>query len=234
MEQAGFPHLHEPYLLGELSENDRQAFEAHTLNCPECAEEVVTGSRFIEAARSVLRQRTQEFRAPVENREAVQRPEPWWRRWSIWRSGIRFAAIAALPLMAIVTYQTAVVIPGLNHRIERHDRPGVVAPVTLRPPTRGQAKVLELAPDQTDLILGVGLPPLDKGLSLSLTLQALAPGRSILNLTAAAPAAGEPLYLRIPTDGLTQGDYELRIVCQEQAGCASFEAAVYPFRVRRR
>jgi hypothetical protein len=44
----------EQYLLGELNENEREAFEEHFFSCPDCADAVQTGSSLISHARVVL------------------------------------------------------------------------------------------------------------------------------------------------------------------------------------
>lgn len=45
----------ERYLLGELEEPSRSAFEEHFFSCAQCAEEVRTSARFVANARVVLR-----------------------------------------------------------------------------------------------------------------------------------------------------------------------------------
>jgi len=44
----------ERYLLGELAETERDAYEEHFFECQICAEEVQTGSQFVHAAREVF------------------------------------------------------------------------------------------------------------------------------------------------------------------------------------
>jgi hypothetical protein len=45
----------ERYLLGEMGDEDRSAFEAHYLNCAECLEAVTFADEFMEQARPVAR-----------------------------------------------------------------------------------------------------------------------------------------------------------------------------------
>ena len=47
-------NLLEQYLLGELAEAERSAFEEHYFSCPACAEEVVTATKFLDNARRPL------------------------------------------------------------------------------------------------------------------------------------------------------------------------------------
>ena len=44
----------ERYLLGELTESEREAFEGHYFDCPVCFEQVKLGSQFMHHAREVL------------------------------------------------------------------------------------------------------------------------------------------------------------------------------------
>jgi hypothetical protein len=46
----------ERYLLGEMEEQERAAFEAHYLNCAKCLEDVTFGDEFMQAAAPVARE----------------------------------------------------------------------------------------------------------------------------------------------------------------------------------
>ena len=54
--QAVEDHAVERYFLGELSPEERDAFEEHYFTCTECAAEVCAGARFRANARRVLAQ----------------------------------------------------------------------------------------------------------------------------------------------------------------------------------
>ena len=45
----------ERYLLGELSSQQRDEFEAHLFDCPECAEDLRAAAIFLDNSRAVLR-----------------------------------------------------------------------------------------------------------------------------------------------------------------------------------
>jgi Putative zinc-finger len=53
-EQAVSRQAAESYLLGELTQEDRQAFEGHYFDCPTCFEQVKLGAQFMRHAREVL------------------------------------------------------------------------------------------------------------------------------------------------------------------------------------
>jgi len=67
----------EQYLLGELSGPEREEFEEHFFDCPECVEALEMGTGFINNARAV-------FREDRVVRPAEQR-EPWWSFLTRWR-----------------------------------------------------------------------------------------------------------------------------------------------------
>src|SRR5271169_4023416 len=93
----------ERYLLGELTESEREAFEEHFFGCPECAEEVRLGVRFQANARALLRQNG--------GWPAAAAPDSVWRRgW--WGTFLPAAAMAGCAVLAaVVGYQNLVVIP---------------------------------------------------------------------------------------------------------------------------
>ena len=245
MEQAGFPHLHDRYLMDELSESDRRAFEAHTLECPACADEVVTGSQFIEAARTVLRRRTQEFVGPVVERGAAGAPAATeavsWRR-RLWPGGARgrwiprMVALAGVPLLAAVAYQGAVVIPRLEGELTRRDQPAALTPITLRPPTRGPKQEIVLQPQDHRLVLAVG--PLDAGGAARLEVGVRrADGTPLVPafVVQSPPLAGEPLQIVLPTSPLIPGEYEVVVQAVGEQGTRDpFKVRRYPFSIVRR
>jgi hypothetical protein len=240
MEQAGFPHLHERYLLGELSGEDRRDFEAHALGCPECAEEVATGSEFIEAARRVLHKRTQEFAGPPVLGAAPTLPrDPWWRR--LWPGGARgawiprLAVVASVPLAAIVLYQSTVLVPRLQGEIRRRDQPGALSPVTLRPPTRGPKQAVHLDPQDHRLVLAVGPMDVAPGQPLEVGI-ARGDGTAVLPdfKVAASRLAGEPLQIVLPTAVLGPGEYEVVVrAVREQAPPAPLQVWRFEFSISR-
>ena len=80
----------EQYLLGELSEAEREAFEEHFFACEECAEALDTSAALTANAKAV-------FREQAAFRRAEQAETPRWRFWTGWR----FAPAAALAGWAV-------------------------------------------------------------------------------------------------------------------------------------
>jgi len=79
----------ERYLLGELTETEREAYEEHYFDCAECSEEVLYGSEFMQIAREVCI-------AEPDDAQPETGPATGWR--SNW---FRPVAMAACGLLAV-------------------------------------------------------------------------------------------------------------------------------------
>jgi len=111
--QAALESAVERYLLGELKDPERGAFEEHFFECAECAEEVRLGTRFQANARAALR----ETGWPA----AVPAAGAWQRWWGALGSALGArkllpaAAMAGCAALALAGYQSFVLIPQLRH-----------------------------------------------------------------------------------------------------------------------
>jgi hypothetical protein len=97
------------YLLGELPDPQREAFEEHFFTCDECSAQVRLGAAFRANARAVLKD---------AGSFAALAPEP--RRWVGWdwfRWNLRpaLAMAGGIALAVLVGYQNLILIPGLRH-----------------------------------------------------------------------------------------------------------------------
>ena len=90
----------ERYLLGELSELERFAFEEHYFECRECAEDVRAGAAMARGIRALAREGTREVAASPR----------WWKGWM----PVLAPSMAACALACIAGYQALVTIPGLR------------------------------------------------------------------------------------------------------------------------
>ena len=89
------------YVLGELPPVQRDEYEDHYIDCPECAKEVYAVAAFTDTAREVFRQEVRgEEPAPVRERGG----------WFAWLKPA-FAVPAFAVLLLVVIYQNAVTIP---------------------------------------------------------------------------------------------------------------------------
>ena len=182
----------ERYLLNEMSEVDRAAFEEHYFSCDVCAEDVKAGHAFGQAARRV-------FTAGAESRPTtgtVLYPTGVSRaKW--YRSAALPWAMAA-SLAAIVVYQAA--SPGITPGSAATAR--VLYPVTLRPDSRGKEAVIPNA-SQDNVTLALDVNGAREGADLAYDLKNAA-GRQIDSRHVAAPPAGTPLLLELPAAAVAE------------------------------
>jgi len=89
----------ERYLLGEMSQEERDAFEEHYFTCTICADEVRSGSVLVEDLKSVL--------------EEGEPPRPRFRFFGM-PAPLAAAAGVVLVLAGVVAYQNLAVLPALR------------------------------------------------------------------------------------------------------------------------
>jgi len=94
----------EKYLLGELSQAQRDAFEEHYFSCAECAIQLRSAADFLGASREIL------AASPVQQTKPDADLAP--RRWTSWFMQPAFAVPAFALLLLVIGYQNFVTIPG--------------------------------------------------------------------------------------------------------------------------
>ena len=136
-EQAVSQQAAERYLLAELSQEERAAFEGHYFDCPACFEQVQLGAEFLRHTRDVLD------------------PEPekgWLARTlgDLWRPAPAF--VSAVMLLAVSV--------GMYQRVELADarQPRVEASFFLPGPVKGLEKPVAVSRN-TKLSLNVDVKP---------------------------------------------------------------------------
>ncbi len=196
-DQAVISKAAERYLLEEMAELERYRFEAHYFECPECAEEIRLGMALKEATAE----------APASGQTAKEKPgsRP---------SPLRLVSLAAAAaLFMAVGYQSLVVIPEL----ESIARPQALAPVVLRPVSRGADTEISLQPGVpfVSMSLDVNLDPLPPELQYDLATDqstVVASGR------VSAPPPGTPLLLLVPSKVMAPGRYTLALRAADGSG----------------
>jgi len=184
----------ERYLLDEMTEMEKHAFEEHFFDCNYCAQEVRLGEHIRAEVRAT---RDSGIRAKDSDARASNVVEfnkrPRWRRAS---TVIPWAAAAILALTA--GYQSFVVVPGLRQAIA----PQPLSPVMLREATRGSLPVVTISPGQRFITLGIDVM---KASGTDVTYDLLdAAGNTILSGRTPLPPSGAPLYLLLPADELVR------------------------------
>lgn len=121
----------ERYLLDELTPEERDAFEAHFFDCPDCAIDLRAGAAFVDEAKIQLPELTARSQAPV--RADTKKPRGNTNRWFLWWRPAFAAAFASL--LAVVGYQNLVTYPALR---QEADQPRILPLVSIHGDTRGE------------------------------------------------------------------------------------------------
>lgn len=174
----------ERYLLGEMSESDRLTFEEHYFSCGECAEELRSAASMLEGARSGFASASG---ANVRAFEPVpKRQSPAWYR------------SAALPWAIAATLAVAVGYESLRPpSAARAGGPYALAPVTLRPQSRGAEATVQLGRDTDPVTLAIEVNEMPQAGALLYELRS-ADGQRVVSGRVQAPAPGSPLLLLMP------------------------------------
>jgi hypothetical protein len=175
----------ERYLLDEMSEIERFAFEDHYFDCVECADDLRTAAKLREAVKAGMLN----GRAPAKVVALAGRRER-----SGWRPSIVLPWAAAATLALAVTYQSLAPDRGAL-------QVQALTPVTIRPDSRGALPIVRVpaGADAVTLALEVAAP---SGSDLMYELRT-ASGTTIAEGRSTAPDAGAPLLLLLPSWTLT-------------------------------
>jgi hypothetical protein len=181
----------ERYLLEEMSELERHAFEEHFFSCADCADEM----RTIEAMRAELRREGQAAPLPFQRRQPI--------RWTV---AAPWAAAASLAL--VVGYQS-LSLPA--------DRAYAVEPVTLRAASRGEDTIVTVRPDEHAVALAIDASAPAGAGEWFYELRDSS-GRLATSGRARVPSPGVPLLLVVPATTIsTPGVYVLSLRDREGA-----------------
>lgn len=196
----------ERYLLGELTPEQREAFEAHFFECFECALEVRAEAAFLKEAKEQLPQMT------GSDPETAERPTPAKietkkRDWFGWMRPV-WAVPAFAALLVVIGYQNLATIPGLRSAAEA---PRVAPWSTLHVGTRAGAHTTVVADRKAGAVLLIDVPNDGSYSSFGFALEN-PEGKQIWMQTVKAPAAGDgTMSLLIPGKGLQEGSWTLTI-----------------------
>ena len=190
-DQATRRRAAERYLLGELSDAERDEFEEHFFGCPTCAEEVRAGAIFEANARAVF--------AAQAPRSLVK---PGWWEWLSLRPV--FAGSLAFLLLLLVgglSYK-ALEARGLRKELAELRAPQSYPSFFLRSVTRGAEQVIAVPRESRFFGLSLDLSP---GQSFGQYLGELLSesGAILFSVPLSKPRTpGDPLNLLIPASSL--------------------------------
>jgi hypothetical protein len=199
-EEAVMTMASERYLLDEMADTERDAFEEHYFTCPECADEVRVGEQMRVRVRDVCAADAVRWKAPAP---FVPR-----RAASTWRAPkILLPWAAAAVLLLTVGYQSLVVMPhlrGLNAT-------QALATIALRPASRGEVPVVALKAGSAFVPLALEINA-DAGIDrLAYTVQD-EQGATLASGETPRPVPGASLLLLVPARDLTPGGTYIVVV----------------------
>jgi len=203
----------ERYLLGEMSEPERFAFEEHYFDCTECAQDVRIGSALAQGVRSIC---AADAHRPARVAAAPDRRSRW-----AWLSPAFLAPAMALLVLGCVTgYQSFVTIPAL-------ESPIATSAVVLRAAARGDEQTIEVRRHEPYAVLSLDVNAADPGTPL---VYEIASEKRVVSATgnAVAPPPGSPLLIVLRQGKLDRpGPWQLVLRTPQGA-----EIARYPFSIQ--
>jgi hypothetical protein len=224
----------ESYLLGDMSPQERDAFEEHFFECRLCGEDVRAAAKFMEEARKILGED-----AGADDRLRTGRPLPGSSQttqkpgggrtpgWLVWLKP-QFAAPALAVLLLLVGLQSLRIIPDLRRQLEEAGAPQVVTSVVLRRAVRGDSTKLA-APAGATVALTLDLPePPAKATPLQFIIES-ADGKEALRVSGIAPEPGTSVNLIIPHLDFPSGTYIVVAELTAKSGTHGQELGRFPF-----
>jgi len=214
----------ESYLLGELSPEQREAYEEHYFSCPECAQDVNAAAMLVANIKEVLRTDSSLSIAA----DLVPERSGWWSL-SWLRPAYAMAALAAL--LCVVAFQNLVTIPKLKHEITNNVPQALASFSFIQQGARG-ASALAVRPEANrPFSLYVDIPESHDFASYICTIQTDA-GVVDLSVPVSAEEAKENVELLVPAGRLQPGSYVLVIRGNRSSSNpsqAGVEVAHFPF-----
>jgi anti-sigma factor RsiW len=209
----------ERYVLGEMPLEERESFEAHFFDCPECADDVRTTVAFVANARAVLREEPLPVAKPVRNKER--------QGWLTWIRPVAWAPALAGVLVAIAGYESFVAMP-LRRQLAAALEPRQVVTQLLRGETRAEPTQLQ---SEQENVLSLEVESAGKPTGYVATVVSAGSGAIAHTIPAVAPGDDQPLTIVIHARSLRPGRYtvEVRAVGGSKPG---EEVGRYPFEVK--
>lgn len=191
----------ERYLLGELLPAERDAFEEHFFECPECAGDVCAGSALAGGANAYFSQ------APVQAPIPIRRQSP--SRWAAWFTfPAAMPAAAAFALLTLTVYQNTVLFPALRSAAAVSVTPQVLPSAVLVPAARSALPSVTVPRSAPFFQLALTLPPTVSSGTYDCELHDSL-GHVVWRVPVSAGAASDDINLLLPAGPLAAGTYEI-------------------------
>ncbi len=205
----------ERYLLEEMTEETRTAFEEHYFECTLCAEDLAAGRMLLDAGRRVVQ-------------EPAAAPSPSWRnrRFGPW---VVVPALAAALL--VMLYQSTVLLPHLHRQVAQLDSPELLNTLVLaNANARGDGVPAIVAPGAGSIVLAVDIPARE-GTAIYLCSLLGPTGAAEWTIPVPTTRVENTVSLRVPVDKVHAGLNTLVVRAQSAAGGPETEVARYPFQI---
>jgi len=211
----------ERYALGGMGEDERDEYEEHFFDCPDCADEVKAATLFLENAEAVVRE------------DDV--PSAWWEGWKslFWPMPLGAVATLAMLFGGPATYLALVKVPQLEHaRAEAESLQA--APWHFLSVSRSEPPVVRVTGSQRMVAM-----TLSKGGTRTYPFYSCelrdASGRVVLSNVIAAPSQGGELQILFPTGKLQPGAHVIAVAGVETSSSrpTASDFTLYPFTFER-
>lgn len=194
----------EQYLLGELPDESRNAFEEHFFDCEICAADLKAGRAFMDAGKAVAKEEA----APLQvSRPSLPRPSlPLTRRPGMAEQIRRWLLVPALAAaLLVLIYQNTSVLPAMRRQVARAAAPEVLNSLVLANiNARGDTVPEIAAPRAGSFLIAIDIPP-KAGFS-SYVCSLYGPSGSLLwQIPVSLQQAENTVSLRVPTQDEAEG-----------------------------
>jgi hypothetical protein len=187
----------ERYLLGELVDAEREAFEEHYFECAACAEDVKAAAAVVDGVREGSPERT------GRTIRSASRPRFVALFWPL-----PLGAAAALALsLGVAVYQGAHVVPGLRREIQDAERLQL-APSYFLYASRAEPQVVTV-PAAVPRVMVRLSTSFERPFARYRCQLRDTSGRIVQTAALLAPPTGEELQIQLPVRGLASGSYEI-------------------------
>lgn len=212
------------YLCGELTRVQRDEYEEHYFDCPECAQELKASVAFMESAKQVVR----EHSVQTADSKGFSELRTGWLAWL--RPAFAVPVFAALVL--VVAYQNAVTIPKLKQTSSRENSAEAFKSLSLiGGGSRGgntSAPTIAVRPDEL-FALDADMPGNSAdGYVCQVADQS---GHSRLSVSISAEEAKNTVHVKVPAGVLEPGKYNFVIFRGKTAANGANAVSQLPFAV---
>jgi len=215
----------ERYALREMSEPERDQYEEHFFDCPECAEEVRAAAIFLDNAEAVVRAKPFGWRTQAD-------PSPGWQSgWKalFWPVPLAAAATLTLSLGGPAAYLAFFRLPQLE-RVIAEGQTLQAAPSYFLSVSRSEPEVVRVSPAEHRVALTLSRSS-DRTFPFYLCEVRDASDRALISNVIPGPRQEGELQILLPTDKLHPGTYVIAVAGLDSASSRSPASAFirYPF-----